>query len=418
MSNFKKLPGSKVVFSISITDEDLKKTKPAAIEYFRKNINIKGFRKGRVPDEIIIKNIDSKVFLTETASRAINKKYVAFLDANKLSPLSPPKLSNFDPEKLPCEISVEVEVYPEITLGDYKKLKPKITKISVTKKEIDDVIETLITQKGGGVEVTRGAKNGDEVEVDFSGKDADGKVIDKTEGKNMKVRLGFGHFIEEFEKAILGMKPGEKKEGVLVKFPDDYPIKNLTGKRIPFDFTCHQVAEISVKNLDDDMAEKIAGKKTTVANLRKDIEELVKDNKERSEKKKSMDDYQAKIADITKIDLPESWISAEVNGKMERFKSSPEYRADPVSYMNQMGKNESEIKSMFEAQSKNEFKALLGLTKIVDKENIELNKDEIDRAKRIIEDRLKQNNSINFDSELRKVLIDMRIDKYVSGLNI
>ncbi len=419
MANYKSLSGSKISFTLKVTEEDLKKAQAGAMDYFRNNVSLKGFRKGHATDDQILAVVGPQQVALESASRALDKKYREFVKENEIYPVSAPKIENFDPTKLPCDAKVEVEVYPEVKLGNYKKIKLSTTKVEVTKKEIEDVIETLIAQQGVGKEVDRGAKEGDQVVLDFVGKNDKGEVIKNTEGKDVKVRLGLGQFIPEFEKATMGMKAGEEKKGTSVKFPSNYPAKEMAGKKIAFDITCKSVVEISGKDIDEATIEKIAGQKKSVEEFHKDIEGIIRQNKEQSEKKKAMDEYQQKLAKEVKVDLPESWLEKEVVTRFERFKQNPAFLADPAAFWKEIGETEESLKKRFRKDAETDLSIFLGFSEIIKQEKIELDKDEMERAHKIAHQHLeKGHEDPRHDEEMQKAILNLKIDKYLQSLTI
>lgn len=419
MANYKSLSGSRVSFEITITQEDLDQSKKSALDFFRSQIAIKGFRKGHIPDQIVLQSINPQHVVVETASRALDKKYRIFIQENNLSPISSPKIENFNPTKLPCEVKVEVEVYPEVKLGDYKKIKIPPVKIEVTEKDIDEVIETMLAQQQKGKSVIRKAEKGDMVNVDFIGKDKKGNIIPKTEGKNIKVRLGLGHFIEDFEKALLGMKPGEEKKEATVKFPKDYSAKELAGEKVFFDITCHEVLEVSAKDLDESTIEALSGKKSTLEDFRKELKIVITQNKERTGKKKNIEEYQVNLSKLVKVDFPESWLEKESKTRMEQLKQAPEFRNDPEAFWKNTSQTEKDLEKMFRTQAEQDLKIFLGLSEVIKQEHIELNKDELERAKNIAQQKLsKDKNKKHLESELQRILLNLKIDKYLQTLTL
>ena len=419
MANYKSLSGSRVSFYLEITKEDLKKNKKSTLDYFRNQIDIKGFRKGHVTDEIIMKKVSSQHMILETANRALDKKYRTFILENNLYPISPPRVQNFNPEILPCEVNIEVEVYPEINLGDYKKIKMPSLKIEVTEKDIDEVIETLLAQQEKGVRVDRASQKMDMVDIDFVGKDKKGNLIPMLDGKGVKVRLGLGHFIESFEKVILGMKPGEEKNAADVKLPEDYKKQELAGKNVYFDIKCNEVLEISAKNIDESTVEEIYGKKTTLDEFRKNLLKIIKQNKEESKKTKNIEEYKEKLGKLVKVELPESWIVDDLKARLDNLKNSPEFKNDPEDFWKNTKQTEESLKTIFRTQAEKDLKLFLALTNIVKEENIELNKDEVESAKQTAQERIeKRKMKVDLESETHRILLNLKIDKYLQSLTL
>lgn len=419
MTNYKILSGSRANFILPITEEDLQKNKKGTLDYFRNKLAIKGFRKGHVPDDVLIQNIHPHNLLVENASRALDKKYRIFMNENKLYPISSPKLENFNPEKLPCDVTVEVEIHPKVTLGNYQKIKIPAVKIEVSDKDLDEVIETLMAQKQKGQTVSREAQKKDMIKIDFIGKDSKGHIMPKTEGHQILVRLGIGHFIESFENVLLGMKAGEEKKAAPVQFPTDYGVEDLAGKKIFFDIKCQEVLEISAKDLDEDTIQELSEKETSLENFREDLREVIKQNKELSEKKKNIENYQNQIAKIVTTEFPESWIQKEVKSRMAKTKQDSGYKENPEAFYEKIGKSEKDMEVFFREQTEHDLKVLLGLSEIVDQENISLDKDELEKASQLaLQKKSHSKDRDTLEAALQKIILNLKIDKYIQTITL
>lgn len=420
MANYKKLPHSKIEFSLEIKKDDLAKSQKSVIQKFKKNVEVKGFRKGHAPDDMVIASVGMNAIVSEAFSYAIDSKYREFITDNKLSPISQPEVDVND-KKDPIKVGIKVEVYPEIKIGDYKKLNIKLDKVDVKESEIDDVVETILSDMKLGKEVKRAAKAKDLVEIDFRGKDDKGETIPNTDAKNNKLRIGMGFMLEDLEKGIEGMKAGDEKKDIKVKFPKSYHAKNMAGKTILFDVKLHKVEEISAKNVNEEIIEKVTGKKKSIADFRKDLKELIIGNKSKSDKEQKSREFDQKLAKIVEVDLPKSWITAEVNAQMMRMKQSPQFQHDPESFWKKIGKTEEQLKKDFEKSGEVSLKTYLGLAKILEAEKIELNKDEMETVKQRTEHQLSHQAEKTPQMEQRimqQTIQGMKIDKYISSIMI
>jgi len=264
----KKMSGSKVSFALVLVKKDLENAQKKVIGNYKKNLQIKGFRKGSAPDDRVLAAIGDQKLMFEGFNLALDEKYREFITKNKLRPVSAPKVDFSGMEKIPVEVKMEVEVFPEIILGKYEKLKIEQPKVVITDAEVSQLIETFLSQSGKGSVVERAAKKGDLLDVDFSGKDEKGNILPNTDGKNVKFAAGSGQFLPDLEKAYIGMKAGEEKKNVKVKFPKEYPAPEMAGKKVPFDIKLNSVSEISADKLDEKTIEEIVGRKKTVEEFR------------------------------------------------------------------------------------------------------------------------------------------------------
>ncbi len=412
----KKLSGSKLGFSLVIEKDDLENAQKKVIANYKKNLQIKGFRKGSAPDDMVLASIGDQKLMFEGFNFALDEKYRNFVITNELRPVSAPKVDFSGMDKIPVEVKMEVEVFPEIVLGNYQKLKIEQPKIVITEAEVSQLIETFLSQSGKGSVVERAAKKGDLLDVDFSGKDEKGNVLPNTDGKNVKFAIGSGQFLPDLEKAYIGMKAGEEKKDVKVSFPKDYPAPEMAGKKVPFDIKLNTVSEISADKLDEKTIEEIVGRKKSVEEFRKDVKASIENQKMSAEKQKKITVYEDKLVKIVKIDLPVSWIENEVEMRMKKITESPQYKHDPEQFWKQVGKDEAALKKEFTKDSERNLKVFLAHAEIIKKENVKLDKAEKEKAHQIVHTRGFPED--NHDMELEKVETELKIDKYLNGLMI
>lgn len=413
MAEFKKISGSRVEFTLEVAEEAIKKAHKAAIEAFRASVEVKGFRKGHAPDEVVIQKVGLERISFEAMNRSIDAEYRKFIETNKIAPVNQPQVDVKDWEKKPLQVKCSVEVFPEVKLGDISKIKVAPVKVEVKDSEVEDVIKTIMSDAQMGVKVDRAAKKEDVVVIDFCAHDKDGNVIPRTDGKEQKVRLGVGHFLPDLEKGIEGMKAGEEKKDIKVKFPKDYHSTDMAGKTIPFEVKLHSVEEIDPSALNEEMIEKVTGQKKSVEAFRKDLKEMIIGNKTQSEKKKKAEEYQEKLVKMTKCELPESWITGEIESRMNRITSSPQFQHDPEAFWKQVGKTEDQLRKEFRGSAEESLTSYLALTEAVKQANVELNDEEIAQAK-LEADQAPE--GVSKGQALEKALLSRKIDKFLDGV--
>ena len=413
MAEFKKLSGSKIEFTLEIAEDAIKKAHKKAIDSFRANVTVKGFRKGHASDEAVVQSVGLERISFEAINRSIDEEYRKFIEDNKISVVSQPEVDVKDWEKKPLQVKCVVEVFPEVQLGDISKIKVSPTKVEVKDEEVEEVIKTIMSDSQLGKLVDRAAKKQDMVTIDFCAKDKDGKILPRTDGKEQKVRLGVGHFLEDLEKGIEGMKAGEEKKDIKVKFPKDYHSKDMAGRIIPFEVKLHAVEEIDPAAFTEEMVEKVVGEKKSVEKFKEDLKEIIIGNKTQSEKKKKSEEYQEKLVKMTKCELPESWIQGEIQARMGRITSSPQYQHDPEAFWKQIGKKEEDLRKEFQTSAEESLKSYLALTEAVKQANIELDEKEMNEAKLEASQSPKE---ISKGQALEKALLSRKIDKFLDGV--
>ncbi len=213
MANFKTLPQSKIAFTLTIEKAALDKAQASLVKRYKNEVSIKGFRKGHAPDSAVLAAVGPQKLAYDALNQAVDKAYMDFLQTEQVQVIAQPEVDIKDPNKTPLEVNIEVEVFPEVKVGDFKKIKVKTEKIKVEDKEVDEAIKTICAQMGVAKEVKRAAKDGDLVEVDFAGFDDKGEIIPNTNREKTKFRLGMGQFLPDLEAGFKDMKAGTPKEG-------------------------------------------------------------------------------------------------------------------------------------------------------------------------------------------------------------
>ena len=236
-----KLEHNMAKLTVEVAAEDVEKALQAAYLKQRKQINIPGFRKGKVPRQMIEKMYGPEVFYDEAANNMIPDAYAKAYDESELDIVSQPKIEVVQMEKgKPFIFTAEVATKPEVTLGDYKGLKVDKVSTRVTQKEVDEEIEKERERNARTIEVTdRAVQDKDEVTLDFEGF-VDGVAFEGGKGEDYPLTIGSGSFIPGFEEQLIGAEIDKEVE-VNVTFPKEYHSEELAGKDATFKCTVHTI---------------------------------------------------------------------------------------------------------------------------------------------------------------------------------
>lgn len=275
----KYLSDTRVRATIKVEATELKAAEQVALKKLSKTVKVNGFRKGHVPLEVVKKNVDPNALAQETLENALSRAVAESFIENKLQALERPEVEvkKFVPGES-LEFTAEADVLPKVKLGDYKKLKATEKKVSVAKKDVDEVVERIRKSMAEKKEVKRAAKLGDEAVIDFVGK-KDGEAFPGGTGNDYPLELGSGSFIPGFEEAIVGLKKGDKKD-IELTFPKDYHAPDLKGKKVVFETTVKKINEKALPELNDEFAAK-TGPFTSVSELTADIKRELEAQKKR-----------------------------------------------------------------------------------------------------------------------------------------
>lgn len=299
----KYLSDTKVAVSVTLDAQELKDAEQIALVKLSNDLNVPGFRKGKVPVGVAAKHVSQDALAQQTLERALSKAVADVFTEEKLQALDRPEVDvkKFVPgEEL--EFVAETEVLPKITLGDYKNLDAKAPKVSVTKKDVDEIIGRIKKGFAEKKPVDRAAKNGDEVNIDFEGK-KDGVAFDGGKGEKYDIVLGSNSFIPGFEEGIVGKKAGETFD-INLTFPKSYHVEELKGAKVVFTTTVNEVKEVAEPELTDELAAK-AGPFTTVKELEDDIKREVANQKETEAAEKLKDALVTELVEKSTVPVPE-----------------------------------------------------------------------------------------------------------------
>ncbi|HEX3568313.1 MAG TPA: trigger factor [Candidatus Saccharimonadales bacterium] len=375
----KNLSDTKVALTIKGDSEILQATHNEAVRALSKNVKVQGFREGKAPLHLIEKQLNPQLLQTEFLERAINALYVMAIQQEQLRPVAQPqvKITKFVPFTT-VEFEAEVEAIGEIKLPDYKTMKLEKKAVKVTAKDVDAVLDQLKQREAEKKEVKRAAKLTDQVWIDFAGSDTKtGDVVDGADGKDYPLILGSKTFIPGFEDNLIGMKAGEEKT-FDITFPKDYGVAALQNKKVTFKVTVKKVEESTEPKVDDAFAAKV-GPFKTLADLKEDIKRQLIAEQQNQADREFADELVIKIAEKTKVVLPDSLIEDQLNRMDADERQNLVYRGQTwEEHLKAEGVTEAEHRKRNRAQAEQRVKVGLVLTEIAEREKIEVTPEELE----------------------------------------
>jgi trigger factor len=309
-TSVKHVSDTKVILTITLSKDDLAAAEQVALTKLAKELKVPGFRKGNVPVAVAAKNVNPEALGQQTLEDALSKGVAEAYSSEGIQALDRPavEVKKFVPGQ-ELEFTAETEILPKVTLGDYKKLKAKKTKASVTAKDVDEIIERMRQGFSEKKAVDRAAKDGDEVVIDFVGK-KDDVAFDGGTAKDYSLTLGSNSFIPGFEEGIVGKKPGETFD-LPLEFPKDYHAADLKGAKVVFTTTLNKINEVVLPEVNDEFAAK-AGPFTSVDELKADIKRELLQQKEREAGEKLKDELVNELIETSEIPVPEILMSDQM----------------------------------------------------------------------------------------------------------
>ena len=373
-----KLENNMAKLTIEVPANDLEKALQSAYMKQKNKIAMPGFRKGKVPRQMIEKMYGPEVFYDEAANRMISEAYAKAYDECELELVSQPKIEITQLEKGKEFIfTAEVAVKPEVKLGEYKGLEVDKVSTRVTQKEVDAKIQEEAEKNAREVVVTdRPVADGDEVILDFEGF-VDGVAFEGGKGTDYPLTIGSNSFIPGFEEQLVGAVIGEEKE-VNVTFPEDYHAEDLKGKEAVFKCTVHEIKAKELPELDDEFASEVS-EFDTLDELKTDIKAKIKEQKVNDGKRAQEDAAVDAIIESAKMDLPEAMVDTQARQMLDEFAQRMQQQGLTLDqYMQFTGMTADKMMDELRPQAEKRIKTRLVLEAIVAAENIEVSDERLD----------------------------------------
>ena len=312
-TSVERLNPTRAKITFEVTPEEFKPALDKAYEEIASQVNIPGFRKGKVPAPILDQRVGRGAIIGQAINDNLDEFYRQALEEADLQPLGQPSA---DVKKSPdektlegnLEVEVEVEVRPEITLADYKGLEIEVEAAKVSKKDVDEELDALRARFGSLITVDRPAKNGDFTSIDLKAS-IDGEVIDEAEG--ISYEIGSGNLLDGIDEALLTLTAGET-----TTFKSTLVGGEHAGKEAEVNVTLQSVKERELPKADDDFAQ-LASEFDTLEELKKDLEEKALEGMVSKQRVQAREKAVEKLLASVEVPISEEVIEREVHNHLE-----------------------------------------------------------------------------------------------------
>jgi trigger factor len=370
------LDDSRVRVEVEVAPDDIERELQEAAKALGGDLKIPGFRKGKVPPQVVLQRVGRDAVLDEAVRRALPEWYErAILDAGVATVGDPSVDLEALPEKgAPLQFSIEVGVRPKAELGEYRGLEVGRRDPEVRDDQVNEELERL-RESGASLEtVERAARSGDFVVLDFVGS-VDGEPFEGGEARGYPLELGSGRLVEGFEEQLTGASAGDELE-VSVTFPEDYRAEELAGKDAVFAVTVKEVKEKRLPELDDDMA--LEAGYDTLDELRAEVTARIREAQEREIEGEYREAAVDAAAANATIDLPHSLIHAKAHEMWASTRRRLQQQGlDPAQYLQLTGKSEHDLINESEPDAERALRRESVLAALVDAEEIEVSDEEL-----------------------------------------
>ncbi len=377
------LENSSVKLQIKIPSSEIEKEYNEIVNKYCKTVQIKGFRKGKVPPSILIRKF-GPALLEETAEKIIENSITEALEEVDKKPISyaRPEVKTEEKLELGKDFSFELiyDTFPEVELGNYREIEVEELETEVTDSDIQKELELLREQNAIVVEKKDPVVAKDDiVTVDFVELDESGNEIENTKRESFVFQVGSGYNLYKIDDDIVGMKKDEEKV-IEKEFPEDYEYKELAGKKVRLKVTIRGVKEKNLPEIDDELAQDISDKYETLEDLKKDIRKRLEELAESRIREHKIAQILKKVVEDSKIPLPKSMVDFELETRWNNFVR--QFRADEDTVLKLLqaeGKSKEDLLNEWREEAERGLKEALVIREIIKKEGIKVTDEEVDR---------------------------------------
>ena len=343
----------------------------------RKQILVPGFRKGKAPRKMIEALYGAHVFYEDGLEEIFPEVYdFAVAKQEGFKAIGRPSLTDMKIEDDgSVTLTLTTEVYPEVTLGQYKGLEVEKEEVNVTDEQVQAELDRMAQNVASTETVDRAAQMGDTANIDFEGFD-NGVPFEGGKGDNFDLKLGSGQFVPGFEEQIVGMSAGDEKD-IDITFPEDYH-KELAGKAVVFHVKLNKVTETIVPEQDDEFAKDVS-EFDTLDELKADIRAKALENAKKQADSAFEQAAVDKAAENTTVDMPKALVENELDIQMERFGYQLQMSGYSMEqYAKMMGGDVNTMRNAFRPAAEKQAKISVTLEAIAKAEGLAATEEEIE----------------------------------------
>ena len=376
---WEKQEGNQGVLTIDVPATEVDNALDQAFKKVVKQINVPGFRKGKMPRPVFEKMYGVEALYQDALEIVINGSYPTALDEAGIEPVDYPEISGTENFAKGTEFTytATVTVKPEPKLGDYKGLEVTKQSAEVTDEEIQSMIDAQLAKKAElELKEDEAIVEGDTAVIDFEGFVGE-EAFEGGKGEDYPLEIGSGSFIPGFEEQLVGTKSGETKD-VTVTFPEEYHAAELAGKEAKFVVTVKEVKTKVLPELTDEFAKEMDPEVETVEALKAKLTETTKANKEADAEATLRDELVERAAENAEVEIPQGMINTEVDRMIQEFGQRLQTQGMNLDlYYQFSGQDEAALRTQMAEEAANRVKVSLVLEAIGQAESIEVTEEEI-----------------------------------------
>jgi len=371
-----KLENSSVRLTVTVPKDEVKREYDELVGSYAKNVQIKGFRKGKVPRNVLERKFGES-FKVETAQKVIDSALQeVFQDIDeKPLPYAQPELEgelDLQPEE-PLTFTVKYDVFPEVEVGETTGLTIEEPQVSIKKEDEERELKQLQEQNSVVMEKDGGTVEKDNiVTIDYAEVDEEGNEIEDTRRDDFVFTVGSGYNLYKIDDDVLGMKAGDEKV-IEKEYPEDFEYEELRGKKKKLKVTVKVIKERQLPEIDDELAQDISENYETLDDLKKDIRDRLQKSADQRIREQKVNNLMEKIEESSKLEVPESMIYAELAGMWQNFVQQYGGSEEQVLQLLQIqGKSKADILAEWREGAEKQLSRRLIVQKLIDDAGIEI----------------------------------------------
>ncbi|MGG1632370.1 trigger factor [Rossellomorea sp. NRS-1567] len=379
-AKWEKQEGNQGVLTIEVEAAKVNEGLDAAFKKVVKQVNVPGFRKGKMPRGMFEKRFGVESLYQDALDFILPEAYAKAIEETGIDPIDRPEIDVEQMEKGKDLIfTATVQVKPEVKLGEYKGLEVEKMETEVTAEDVEAELTSLQEKQAElAVKEEGKAEEGDTVTMDFEGF-VDGEAFEGGQAENYSLELGTGQFIPGFEEQLIGVAPGEEKE-VEVNFPEEYHAAELAGKPATFKVKVHEIKAKELPALDDEFAKDADEEVETLAELKEKIEKRLQESKKNEAETAVRETLVNKASENAEVEIPEVMVTAEVDRMMQEFEQRLQMQGMNLDlYFQFSGQSEEDLKGQMKEDAGKRVRTNLTLEAIAAAENLEVTDEEADQ---------------------------------------
>lgn len=372
-----KLEHSHIQVDVEIDEAAWKKAKEDAFKKLAENVTVDGFRKGKAPMNLVKGKIDQVKVLDEAINSLLPNVYKAIIEEDGVKPYARPKVDVTEISDTGLKVRFTIVTEPEVELGAYKGLEIGKEEVTVTDEDVDNAIAALRSSSASLVLKEGEVKVGDTVVMDYTGKIGE-EVFEGGSATNYELEIGSHSFVPGFEEALVGHKAGETFD-IKVTFPHEYA-DHLKDKEATFTITLHEVKEKVLPELNEEFVKELKiPNVNTLEELKTVKKEEIRSGKENAARQEYLRKLYAKIAEGSKIDIPEEIIESQVeSAKQDMINRMSQSGLTLEQYLQYVGQSEEDFVKVLKENAIKDITNYLVINKVGEVEKIEVTDEEVE----------------------------------------